>query len=243
MTAKSSYDCLGSPKKLMRKVMTSSHFDNKYRSRMLKLSTTNLSDALDRLGIRGAVSGIRPMYACPRIVGRAVTIKIMPAGTQKSEHHLGVQAIDEAQSGDIILIDNHGDTENNCWGEILSMGAKMKGVSGVVIDGAARDIDMCEEFEFPVYARGTVPITARGRITQESFNEVIRIGDVQVNPGDIVMADINGVVIFPIEKLEQVLEVAEQILEKEEAMVAELRKGVPIMDVDQKFSYEKMLKE
>jgi 4-hydroxy-4-methyl-2-oxoglutarate aldolase len=223
--------------------MDSKIFDQKYRSRMLKLSTTNLSDALDKAGLRGAVSGIHPMYACPRIVGRAVTIKVTAAGMVKSEHHLGVDAIAAADSGDIIIIDNHGDTENNCWGEILSMGAKMKGVSGVVVDGAARDIDMCEEFAFPVYARGAVPITARGRTMQESFNKVIRIGNVQVRPGDIVMADINGVVIIPVERLDEVLEAAEQILQKEEAMVADLRKGVPIIEVDKKYAYEQMLKK
>ena len=221
--------------------MDSKGFDEKYRSRMLRLSTTNVSDAMDKVGIRGAVSGIRPMYDCPRVVGRAVTIKITAAGMLKSEHHLGVHAIDAADAGDIIIIDNRGDLENNCWGEILSMGAKMKGISGVVVDGAARDIDMCKEFEFPVYARGTVPITARGRIMQESFNEVIRIGDIQVRPGDIVMADINGIVIVPVEKLDEVLDTAEQILQKEEAMVEELRKGASMIEVDKKFAYEQML--
>jgi regulator of RNase E activity RraA len=161
----------------------------------------------------------------------------------KSKYHLGVRAIDSASAGDIIVIDNRGDLNNNCWGEILSMGAKMKGVSGVVVDGAARDIDACKEFGFPVYARGTVPITARGRIMEESFNEVIRIGDVQVRRGDVVMADINGVVIIPLEKLDEVLEAAEEIVKKEEAMVEELRKGVPILEVDRKFSYETMLKK
>jgi len=218
-------------------------FDEKYRPRMLNLSTTNLSDAMDKIGINGAVSGIRPMYDCPPIVGRAVTIKMTAAGMKKSEHHLGVHAIDSSSDGDVILIDNHGDVKNNCWGEILSMGAKMKGVSGVIVDGAARDIDMCKEFEFPVYARGTVPITARGRIMQESFNTVIRIGDVQVRPGDIVRADINGVVIMPIEKLDEVLETAEQLMQKEAAMVVELKAGISIIDVDRKYAYEQMLKK
>ena len=218
-------------------------FDQKYRKRLLKLSTTNISDALDKTGIRGAVSGILPMYDCPRIVGRAVTIKITAAGMLKSKHHLGVHAIASASKGDIIVIDNRGDLQNNCWGEILSMGAKMKGVSGVVVDGAARDIDMCKEFDFPVFARGTVPITARGRIMQESFNEMIRVGDVQVRPGDIVMADFNGVVVIPVEKLNEVITAAEEILRKEAAMVAELRKGTSILEVDEKFAYEQMLKK
>jgi 4-hydroxy-4-methyl-2-oxoglutarate aldolase len=218
-------------------------FDEKYRKRVERMATTNLADALDKVGMRGAVIGIKPMYDCPKIVGRAVTIKITAAGMVKSKYHLGVRAIDAASPGDIILIDNRGDLNNNCWGEILSMGAKMKKISGVVVDGAARDIDACREFGFPVYARGTVPITARGRLMEESFNEVIRIGDVQVRPGDIVMADINGVVIIPVEKLDEVLEAAEEILQKEEAMVEELRKGVPVLEVDQKYAYEAMLKK
>lgn len=223
--------------------MEAKEFDQKYRERLLKLSTTNLSDALDKIGLRGAVSGIRPMYDCPRIVGRAVTIKITAAGMLKSKHHLGVHAIDAAARGDIIIIDNHGDLQNNCWGEILSMGAKMKGVSGVVVDGAARDIDMCREFEFPVFARGTVPITARGRIMQESFNTVIRVGDVQVRPGDIIMADVNGVVVIAVEKIEEVLAAAEEICAKEAAMVAELKQGASILAVDEKYAYEQMLKK
>ncbi len=218
-------------------------FNDQYRSRFLKLSTTNFSDAMDKVGVRGAVIGIRPMYDCPRIVGRAVTIKVTAAGMMKSKHHLGVQAIDSSEEGDIIVIDNRGDLNNNCWGEVLSMGAKMKGVSGVVVDGAARDIDMCNEFEFPVYARGTIPITARGRIMQESFNAVIRIGDVQVRPGDIIMADINGVVVIPVEKVDEVLEAAEDIFKKEAAMVRDLKNGVSMLEVDHKYSYENMLKK
>ncbi len=220
-----------------------SEFDEKYRKRLERMATTNLADALDKVGIRGAVIGIRPMYDCPKVIGRAVTIKITAAGVIKSKHHLGMRAIDAAEAGDVIIIDNRGDLNNNCWGEILSMGAKMKGVAGVVVDGAARDIDACKEFDFPVYARGTVPITARGRIMEESFNEVVRIGDVQVRPGDVVVADINGVVIIPVEKVDEVLSAAEEILAKEEAMVEELRRGVPVLEVDRKYNYEAMLKK
>jgi regulator of RNase E activity RraA len=223
--------------------MDAKGFDQKYRKRLERVATTNVSDAMDRVGIRGTVIGIRPLYDCPKIVGRAVTIKITAAGMVKSEYHLGVRAIDAASPGDVIVIDNRGDLQNNCWGEILSMGAKMKGVAGVVVDGAARDIDACREFGFPVYGRGTVPLTARGRIMEESFNGIIRVGDVQVRPGDIVMADINGVVIIPVERLDEVLAAAEEILQKEEAMVEELKRGVSIVDVDRKYAYESMLKK
>jgi len=216
-------------------------FEQKYRRSLEKLSTTNLSDALDKLGLRGAVIGLRPLFGKPKIIGRAVTIKITAAGVAKSKHHLGIEAIASAQKGDLIVIDNRGDTHNNCWGEILSCAAKMKGVRGIIIDGATRDVDVCEELEFPVFARGVVPITARGRIMQEDFNCPIRLGDVPVQPGDILVGDVNGVIVIPPEKLDEVLSEAEKIMEKEESMKKDILAGVDILEVDRKYSYEKML--
>jgi regulator of RNase E activity RraA len=218
-------------------------FDKTYRSRLQKLSTTNLADALDKVGLRGAVIGIRPLFGMPKIVGRAVTIKITAAGQMKSKRHLGVDAIASARPGDVIAIDNRGDTHNNCWGEILSCAAKQKGVSAVFVDGAARDIDICQEIGFPVFARGVVPITARGRIMQEDFNCPIRLGDVQVRPGDILVGDVNGIVVIPPEKLEEVVADAEEIMAKEEAMKTDILGGMDILEVDQKYNYEQMLKK
>ena len=209
-------------------------FDKKYRKRLEKLSTTNLSDALDKIGIRGAVIGIRPLFGLPKVVGSAVTIKITAAG---------IEAIASAHQGDLIVIDNRGDTQNNCWGEILTCAAKMKGVSGVIIDGAARDVDMCDEMGFPVFSRGVVPITARGRIMQEDFNCLIRLGDVQVRPGDILVGDINGIVVIPPERLDDVLSEAEKIMEKEELMKKDILSGLDILEVDKKYNYEQMLKK
>ena len=217
-------------------------FDEKYRNGLMKISTTNLSDALDKVGLRGAVIGILPLFGKPKVVGRAVTIKITAAGVEKSKSHLGVEAIASAHKGDVIAIDNRGDVYNNCWGEILSCAAKMKGVSGVIIDGAARDVDACEELEFPVFARRVVPITARGRIVQEAFNCPIRIGDVHVRPGDILVGDVNGVVVIPIGKIDEVLNEAEKLMEKEESMKKDLLAGLDILEVDKKYHYEQMLK-
>jgi 4-hydroxy-4-methyl-2-oxoglutarate aldolase len=218
-------------------------FESGYRARLKRLSTTNLSDAMDKLALRGAVIGIRPMFASQRLVGRAVTIKITAAGMTKSKTHLGIEAIACAQAGDVIVIDNHGDLTNNCWGEVLSCAAKVKGVAGVVVDGAARDLDACEEMGFPVFARAAVPITARGRIMQEAFNCMIRLGDVQVRPGDIIVADINGVVVIPDEKIDDVVREAETLMETEEKMKADLLAGMDVLAVDRKYNYEQMLKK
>jgi 4-hydroxy-4-methyl-2-oxoglutarate aldolase len=224
-------------------VMNAETFNAAYRKRLEKLSTTNLSDALDQVGVRGAVIGIRPLFGMPKVIGRAVTIKITAAGMMKSKRHLGVDAIASAEPGDVIAIDNRGDLYNNCWGEILACAAQVKGVSGVFVDGAARDVDVCQEIGFPVFARGVVPITARGRIMQEDFNCPIRLGDVQVRPGDIVVGDINGIVVIPPEKMDEVISSAERILEKEEQMRADILAGMDILEIDNKYNYEQMLKK
>jgi len=218
-------------------------FERKYRPRLEKLSTTNVSDALDKIGVRGAVIGIRPIFGLPLVCGRAVTIKITAAGMTKSQHHLGIEAIAAAVEGDLIVIDNHGDVQNNCWGEILSCAAKKKRLSGVIIDGAARDVEECQKMDFPVFARGVVPITARGRIMQEDFNCLIRLGDVQVRPGDILVGDINGVVVIPTEKVDEVISAAEKIMEKEESMKKDILAGLDILEIDRKYNYEQMLKK
>ncbi|HOA93144.1 MAG TPA: RraA family protein [Quisquiliibacterium sp.] len=222
--------------------LSAAQFDARYRDRLNRLATSNLSDALDLLGLRGAVIGIVPRWGRTRVIGRAVTIRMTAAGAVRSTAHLGVDAIEASAAGDVIVIDNRGDLHNNCWGEILSMGALRKGVAGVVVDGAVRDVDACEAFGFPVHARGTVPITARGRIVQEAWNVPVRLGDVAVRPGDIVMADVNGVVVVALEQLDRVLEAAEQIFDKEARMIEALRAGGSMVEVDRAFNYEQMLR-
>jgi len=214
-----------------------------YRARLMKLSTTNVADALDSLALKGATYGIRPIWeGAGKIAGRAVTVKITAAGLTPSKNHLGVNAIHSADEGDIIVIDNGGRLDTSCWGGILANGAKQKGVAGVVIDGACRDIDDCVEVAFPVYSRGAVVSTARGRIMEEATNIMVQFGGVQVRPGDYVIADRSGVVIIPQEKLDEVINKAEMLYQREEEMVADLRAGKSMLDVDNKYSYEKMLK-
>ena len=162
--------------------------------RLLKLDTCAVSDGMDRLGLMGATYGVRPMWPCPKIVGRAVTMKIKPVGLDKAKQHLGTLPIDAAQPGDVIVIDNGGRPDTSCWGGLLALAAKTKGISGVVIDGACRDIDESRDVGFPVYARGAVPMTARGRVMQETYNQEIEFAGVQVHPGDLVIADGSGVV-------------------------------------------------
>ena len=209
--------------------------------RLLKLDTCAVSDALDSLSLKGATWGVRPQWQCPKIAGRAVTMKIKPAGLQQPTQHLGTAPIEAAQPGDVIVIDNGGKLEFSCWGGLLALSAKLKGVSAVVIDGASRDIDEARELEFPVYARGVVPMTARGRVVQESFNQEIQFAGVQCRPGDLVLADGSGIIIIPREKENDVAAAAEAIYAKEQEMAAGIRKGYSGREMLEKLGYEQML--
>ena len=213
------------------------------RTRLMKLSTTNVSDALDALGLKGSTFGIRPIWhTMSKICGCAVTVKMTAAGLTKSEHHLGTKAIELAEPGDVIVIDNGGRLDTSCWGGILATGAKYKGVSGVVIDGACRDVDDCVDVDFPVYCRGSVVATARGRIMEESTNAMIQFAGVQVRPGDVILGDKSGVVVVPQERFDDVLVKAEELFDKEEDMIRAIKEGSSMLDVDAKSGYEKMLK-
>lgn len=220
-----------------------SDFDLTYRRRIEKLSTTNIADALDALGLKGATYGIRPIWeGAGKICGRVVTVKMTAAGLTTGKTHLGIRAIEAAQKGDIVLVDNGGRIDTSCWGGILANGAKLKGISGVIVDGAVRDVDDFVEIDFPVYSRGAVVATARGRIMEEATNVMVQFGGVQVRPGDVAAADRSGVVIVPWERIEEVLEKAEELYAKEEAMIADLRAGMSSLEVDTKYHYERMLK-
>ena len=209
--------------------------------RLSRLDTCAVSDALDRLGLHGATTGVGPLWPCPRICGRSVTMKLKPAGLDQSKQHLGTRAIEAAAKGDVIVIDNGG-RPIPAWGGLLSLAAGQKGVAGVIVDGACRDVDESRELGFPVYARNAAPMTARGRILEQSCNEEIQFCGVQVHPGDLVVADGSGVVFVPLPKEEEVVSEAEKIAHRESLMAAEIRKGRAVSEV-MGLSYESMLQD
>jgi 4-hydroxy-4-methyl-2-oxoglutarate aldolase len=210
-------------------------------ARLAALDTCAVSDALDRLGLKGAVLGIQPLWPCPRIAGRCVTVKIEPMGIERPKQHLCTPAIAAAAAGEVIVVDNGGRTDAAAWGGLLSLAAKLKELAGVIVDGACRDVDESRDLSFPVYARSAVQVTARGRIMQQSFNERIQFAGVQVHPGDLVIADGSGVVFVPRAKEEEVIAQAEALARREAAMAQAIRGGRSIVEVMEMQGYESML--
>jgi 4-hydroxy-4-methyl-2-oxoglutarate aldolase len=115
-------------------------------------------------------------------------------------------------------------------------------VSGVVIDGACRDIDESREFGLPVFGRVSVPVTARGRIVEYDWNVPVAIAGVTVSPGDLIIADGSGVVAIPSQIAEAVIADAETIVAKERLMMADVRAGIAVSTV-MGTNYEQMLEQ
>jgi 4-hydroxy-4-methyl-2-oxoglutarate aldolase len=212
-------------------------------SRLLAFDTCVVSDALDALGYTGALAGISPRWDCGKIAGRVQTVKIGSAGEAGGQPavHLGAKAIAGAEPGDVIVVDNdagHGISAG--WGGLLALAASVKGVAGVVVYGAARDIDDVASVGLPMYSHTTTPRTARSRTVEVATNSPLRLEDVLVEPGDLVLADGSGVVFVKAANAEEVIAKAADLVAKELDMAAALRAGVPVTDV-LAGSYESML--
>lgn len=200
--------------------------------RLGRLDACAVSDALDRLGQPGAVLGLRRMGTrATRLAGRVITVQVGPRRDHVAAPHLGSRAIMAAGPGDVVVMANSGRPDVSAWGGLLSLAASRRGLGGVVVDGACRDVDEAEELGFPVFARAAVTLTARGRIVEESFGEPVAVGPVRVATGDLVIADGSGVVFVAQERAEEVVSLAEAISDREAAMADALRTGESIVDV------------
>jgi regulator of RNase E activity RraA len=211
-------------------------------SRLARLDACAVSDALDKLGLPGVATGIHRLTTERRISGRVVTVKLeKDDGRPAASRHLGTTAIEAAQPGDVIVLEQRSGVDAACWGGNLSLAAQLRGVSGVVIDGPARDADEARGYDFTVFARSTTSRTARGRIVETGTNVPIVVGDVHVSPGDYVVADGSAVVFVAAGDIGPVLDAAEVVADRERQMVADLRAGLPATQVMGKH-YETMLK-
>ncbi len=192
------------------------------------LDSCAVSDALDALGLPAGLGGLRPMWGAPVVAGFAVTVQVEPYSPGPAGPHIGASAVAEASQDDVMVMANDARTDVSCWGGLLSLGAQLRGVRAAIVDGACRDVAEARALAFPVYARASVPATARGRLRQRSTGEPVVIAGVTVQPGDVVVADATGVALVPRARAVEVLELAAAVQERERAIAADLRAGVPL---------------
>jgi regulator of RNase E activity RraA len=197
-------------------------------------STSTISDALDKFGIGGGCKDITPAIPKVKMVGIAYTVRYIPVGAVKGT--VG-DYIDDVLPGDVVVLDNNSRTDCTVWGDILTVTAKMKGISGTVIDGVFRDVPTILEERYPIFSRGRFMMTGKERVMVEATQVIVSIGEVQIKPGDILIGDDSGVVVVPQEMAEKVLEVAKTIAETEDLIVEAVRGGLNLRKARTKFGY------
>ena len=200
------------------------------RELLARVSTPNISDAIHR---KGAMHGLFPVNPGLKMVGPAVTVQTFEGDWAKT-----VEAIDTAQSGDVIVIYNGGSDQVAPWGELATLSCINKGVSGVVIDGAVRDIDDIRRLEFPVFARAVVPNAGEPKGFGE-INTEIRCAGQTVHPGDYIVGDDNGIVVVPKERAYEIARRSIEVEKNESRIRDEITRGSTLSKVLRLEKWEK----
>jgi regulator of RNase E activity RraA len=212
----------------------------------MSVSTSNVSDALDRLGIPCEPTHIGPLWhSCRKIVGPAMTLKLAPVADSHKEITTVVgtlQAIMDAHSGDVLVIDVGGRMDLNTFGGVAGATTQHYGLSGVVCDGVARDIDEYKMLDLPVFGKGFIHQSVRGRVGYVGHDTAVKLGANTVHPGDLVVADENGVVIVPQAQIEEALKIARFVKATEDGVIAAIRAGENPIEAHRKVKYDDMLK-
>lgn len=205
--------------------------------RLSALDTNTVSDALDFLQLKGATYGLQPLWDCPKIVGRASTVKVGTKRDAAPTAHLLTPVIDAVTTDDRILVISGGSEGVSCWGDILANASHIKRIRGTIIDGMSRDIDGSRDVGYPVYGRGVTMISARNRIVQLDSGSALQVRGVTVNQDDYVIADRCGTVFVPADRIEEVVDLGERIDRRQALMVREVLGGKPVSEVmhDTKF--------
>ncbi len=205
--------------------------------RIASLATSTLANALDDTGFHNNVMpAIKSVATGLRFAGPAVTIKEASGtfGSFPSEDFKVGAMIDAATTGDVIVIDA-GAVPYSTWGGMASYAAKIKGIAGIVVDGGVRDLEEIVEFDFPVFARFTVPTTGRTRLRVEAINEPIVVDGVRVEPGDIIVGDGTGVVCLPRESAAKIVSLAEEFAQDDASAMKELKGGLSFSEAMAKY--------
>ncbi|MFO8078113.1 MAG: 3-hexulose-6-phosphate synthase [Thermoplasmatota archaeon] len=180
-----------------------------------KVSTPNISDAMHR---KGAMKHILPLKPGYHMVGKALTVETIDGDWAKP-----VEAIDQAEPGTVLVINAHGG-QTAIWGELATRSAKQKGLAGIVVDGAVRDIDDICTQDLPVFCRFTAPNAGDPKGFGEIGAEII-CGEQNVQSGDWIIGDDSGVVVVPQGKAQEIANRALDVKEQENRIREEINQG------------------
>lgn len=199
-----------------------------YASAKQQLYAAVLADILDDLGFRDQVmdASIRPLQANSLIIGRARTMLSVPEyAIPDRPFDLQIDAIDALEPGDVVVAHMSQITACAFWGELFSTAARQRGAAGALMDGYVRDARQIMAMNFPIFSTGIHPANSKGRAIVSAYDVPIRCGGVLVHPGDIVFAEMDGVVVIPERVAAQVIPQAIDLASRENRVRSDLLGG------------------
>jgi len=204
--------------------------EDEIREILRYVSSSNVSDAMHR---KGAMSGMIPLCPGTKAVGKAVTVQTFAGDWAKP-----VEAIDIALPGDVIVINNDKGTHVAPWGELATISCLNRGITGVIIDGAVRDVDDIKKMQYPLWSTAMVPNAGEPKGFGEIGSE-IQCGGQTVNPGDWIIADESGVVVIPKTRAYEIARRAKEVYNTELRIRQELKQGKTLSQVMNLLRWEK----
>lgn len=206
-------------------------------NRLNAVGVCSLSDAMDKHRIEGHCLGIKPFGANMKVAGPAFTIRMVPVG--QSGGVVG-DYIDDVEEGQIVVIDNNGRRDTTVWGDILTTVANFKKIGGTVIDGVCRDIQPSLDVGYPIFALTNTMRTGKDRVTADAYNVPVQLAGVRIEPGDWLVGDSDGVVAIPRDRLEEVLDTAEKIVEIETRIMNAVKQGTRLDEARKALKYHSL---
>jgi len=210
----------------------------KYDEQLSQFFSSVIMDTLDSLGRRVQCMDprIRPLVPSMRAWGEAVTIRFdavveMP----QLPYGLEIQAVDGLREGQVLVSQCNSPELSAAWGGLLSTAARARGARGMVTDGGARDYAEIVELGFPTFCRGHTPYDSLGRMDVTEINIAIRCGGIDVRPGDLIFADVDGTVVVPQELSDEVISKAWEKVNGESRVRDALRSGAGVAETFAKY--------
>ncbi|WP_409372061.1 MULTISPECIES: 4-carboxy-4-hydroxy-2-oxoadipate aldolase/oxaloacetate decarboxylase [Micrococcaceae] len=191
--------------------------------RLSQFGVSTIHEAMGRVGLLRPY--IRPAYTGAKLCGPAVTVLLQPG-----DNWMFHVAVEQVQEGDVIVAGCTTESEDGFFGELLATSLTARGCKGLVIDGGVRDVADLEKMDFPVFSRA---VNAKGTVkaTLGSVNIPVVVANAVVNSGDVVVADVDGVVVVPRELVRAVADASQKREDNEEAKRMKFREGALGLDV------------
>lgn len=220
------------------------HIKNKERSmdsllqKLQEFNTTEISDALDACGVEGALLNIKPLAEGMKLVGPAYTVLYAANEKKSATFKNAANYIDDVPAQSVLVIDNDGRIDCTAWGALLTQMALHLDLAGTVVHGAVRDAAFIREANYPLFCSGIYMRSGKNRIHKIKEQCPLMINEIPINPGDIIFADDNGVLVIPKELFTDILHKAEQIKITEKNISTAIKEGSTLEQARTDYRYD-----